>query len=358
MSVILALDKVEQLQQRYLPPNHLERWIQTLPEKHWEIAGHSVEQRPIYAMRWGNGPRRVFMWSQMHGNESTTTRALVDLIAHLLALGEAHPWQSQFSFLLVPQLNPDGAAQFTRVNANKVDLNRDAQNQTQPESRVLRILFDSFQPDFCFNLHDQRSIFGAGNSGKPAQVSFLAPAADAAKSKTVARRIAAELIVAMQKALDPYISGCIGRYDDQYNGQCVGDTFQGLNVPTVLVEAGHAGQDYQREGCRTLIGMALVAALKNISEKKNPGEKGWPEGYEAIPKNEKNFIDGLLIDGKNLIGYQYSEKLIKGQLHFIPERVANNQRPPYQHLVLRRGVKGEEPSYQDLLDQLNSSFRE
>jgi hypothetical protein len=354
----MALEKVEQLQQRYLPPDHLVQWIRTLPEKHWEIVGHSVQQRPIYAMRWGRGETRVFMWSQMHGNESTTTRALVDLIAYLLALDETHPWQSQFRFLLVPQLNPDGAAQFTRVNANKVDLNRDAQNRSQPESQVLRSLFDTLQPDFCFNLHDQRSIFGAGNSGKPAQVSFLAPAADQEKTKTEARKRAAQLVVTMHRALEPYIAGCIGRYNDQYNEHCVGDTFQGLNVPTVLIEAGHAEQDYQREECRTLIGIALLAALKAVSEKEILEDSNWPKTYDAIPENEKNFMDGLLIDGEKSIGYQFSEQLIQGQLHFIPERVASKQRPPYQHLVLRRGVDADEKRYTDLLRQLNKSVAE
>jgi murein tripeptide amidase MpaA len=46
-------------------------------------------------------------------------------------------------------LNPDGAKSYTRVNANEVDLNRDSQNLTQPESRVLRTAFDLFQPDFA-----------------------------------------------------------------------------------------------------------------------------------------------------------------------------------------------------------------
>jgi murein tripeptide amidase MpaA len=37
-------------------------------------------------------------------------------------------------------LNPDGAKTYTRENANKVDLNRDSQDLTQPESKILRKL--------------------------------------------------------------------------------------------------------------------------------------------------------------------------------------------------------------------------
>jgi murein tripeptide amidase MpaA len=32
-----------------------------------------------------------------------------------------------FTFYCIPMLNPDGAALYTRENANKVDLNRDSQ---------------------------------------------------------------------------------------------------------------------------------------------------------------------------------------------------------------------------------------
>jgi murein tripeptide amidase MpaA len=66
-------------------------------------------------------------------------------------------------------LNPDGADMYTRLNANEVDLNRDSQNLTQPESKVLREIFDLFQPHYCFNLHDQRTIL---RPVKPATVSF------------------------------------------------------------------------------------------------------------------------------------------------------------------------------------------
>lgn len=358
MGLIKALQKVEELQQRYLPPEQLELWLNTLPKEQLEVVGHSVQNRPIHAIRWGKGPLRVLMWSQMHGNESTTTRALADLIAYLVSLNEEHPWQNHFQFLFVPQLNPDGAAKYTRVNANKVDLNRDAQKRSQPESQVLRGLFDSFQPHCCFNLHDQRSIFGAGHSGHPAQVSFLAPAADPEKTKTPARKKAAHLIVAMHSALRPYLDGCIGRYDDGFNGDCVGDTFQGLEVPTILVEAGHAGQDYQREECRTFIGIALKGALGAIEEGVLDQVANWPSDYDTIPENEKNFMDGLLIDGEKTLGYQYRERLIAGELQFIPERLAENQRTAFQHRILKRQNARDSQTYEELYSQLTNSSKE
>jgi murein tripeptide amidase MpaA len=93
----------------------------------------------------------------MHGNESTTTKALFDFL-NVLQNGSALADQLLL-ILLYSNVEPDGADMYTRLNANEVDLNRDSQNLTQPESKVLREIFDLFQPHYCFNLHDQRTIF-------------------------------------------------------------------------------------------------------------------------------------------------------------------------------------------------------
>src|SRR5690606_21475161 len=45
--------------------------------------GVSVLKKPIFQLRFGDGPRRVMMWSQMHGDEPTATMALMDLFKFL-----------------------------------------------------------------------------------------------------------------------------------------------------------------------------------------------------------------------------------------------------------------------------------
>ncbi|HMB63486.1 MAG TPA: hypothetical protein VKN36_10460, partial [Eudoraea sp.] len=52
-----------------------------------DIPGFSVEERPIFAVNLGRGKTKVLMWSQMHGNESTTTKGVLDLIHYLNADG-------------------------------------------------------------------------------------------------------------------------------------------------------------------------------------------------------------------------------------------------------------------------------
>ncbi len=48
-----------------------------------EIIGKSVLGKPIYKYQIGSGKFRIFMWSQMHGNESTTTKAVLDFVNFL-----------------------------------------------------------------------------------------------------------------------------------------------------------------------------------------------------------------------------------------------------------------------------------
>ena len=110
---------------------------------------------------------------------------------------------------------------YTRNNANDVDLNRDAVNLTQPESISLRAVFDKFKPNFCFNLHGQKTIYAAGKKGKPATLSFLSPAADRERLLTPARLKAMQIILSINRSLANKIPNQIARYDDCFNINCV-----------------------------------------------------------------------------------------------------------------------------------------
>ncbi|WP_400262537.1 hypothetical protein ACFX5U_03680 [Sphingobacterium sp. SG20118] len=45
--------------------------------------GKSVQQRAIYELTYGQGKKKVMLWSQMHGDEPTATMALFDLFNFL-----------------------------------------------------------------------------------------------------------------------------------------------------------------------------------------------------------------------------------------------------------------------------------
>jgi len=316
--------KTKTIFHRYITNEHIEPVLKLLSKKcDIAIIGRSVNDLPIYGIQLGNGTKRILMWSQMHGNESTTTKACFDLLNYLINNTQL---LEDCSLYIIPILNPDGAKAYTRHNANGVDLNRDAQDLTQPESLVLREVFETFKPHFCFNLHGQRTIFSAGINNKPATVSFLAPAQDNNCTVTNTRQIAMEIIVSMNTMLQNYIPNSVGVYDDAFNLNCVGDTFQSNNTPTILFEAGHFKDDYAREEVRKLIFGSLLIALESISKNDNLGVNF--QAYSNIPQNQKLFYDILIRNAKVLINskekvvdiaIQYKEVLVGQKVCFIPK---------------------------------------
>jgi len=317
--------KEQTIEGRYLTLDHIQPLLEQLNTNNQvEIIGKSVLGEPIYSYQIGSGPTRIYLWSQMHGNESTTTKALFDFINVLNSGSEfAEKMLKNFTFYSIPMLNPDGARLYTRENANKVDLNRDSQNLTQPESNILRSIFEAFKPHFCFNLHDQRTIFGAGETGKPATLSFLAPSYNEEREVNENRLKAINVIAGINDVLQQYIPGQVGRFDDSFNINCIGDTFQHLGVPTILFEAGHFPDDYEREITRKFLFFSLVSSFQLISE--NDLVDNRINDYLNISQNKVVFYDFMWknikinYDGIEIITNfvaQYKEELIENKIHF------------------------------------------
>lgn len=313
------------LEQRYLP---YEKMISVLDEFAGsfsvDIIGRSVLGRNISSVKFGNGPIKVLAWSQMHGNESTTTRAVFDLLSLFRDYSEIPVVReiiSSCTIIIIPMLNPDGATAYTRHNSNSVDLNRDASKRSQPESKALGNILETFQPDFCFNLHDQRTIFAVGETPRPATLSFLAPSIDPQRSIPPERALAMDLIWAIEEDLREFLPGQMGRFDDSFNINCTGDKFQSMGIPTILFEAGHYQRDYSREKSREFTFYAIFSALKHITDR--DFRRDSPSGYFEIPDNRKSFCDILLREaeipsGKMDIAIQFEEQMISGGITFIP----------------------------------------
>jgi len=261
----------------------------------------------------------------MHGNESTTTKAVLDLLEFIVT-DQNDDFKNSVMELctlkIIPVLNPDGLINYTRVNAKEVDLNRDASNLTQPESKILRRVFEEFEPEYGFNLHDQRTIFSAGKQNKPATVSFLAPAYNEAREVNETRKKAMQVIVGMNEYLQTVIPNQIGRYDDGFNLNCVGDYFQSRGTSTILFEAGHFPEDYDREETRKYIFLALYSALTEIISSDYRNKE--IEGYQEIPENEKLYYDIIIKNAEvngavKDVAIQYEESLRNNRLHWLPK---------------------------------------
>jgi len=271
------------------------------------LLGKSTQDRLIHKVTLGRGNIKILMWSQMHGNETTTTKAILDLINYLQKGTDfTDHILTSVTLTIIPVLNPDGAVVYTRENAHMVDLNRDALELSQPESRILRTVYDHIRPDYCFNLHDQRTIFSAGSIEKPATLSFLAPAHDIQRNISGSRENSMKIIAAIHNAFSTLLPDQIGRYDDVFNPNCVGDTFQLMGTPTVLFEAGHFPDDYQRERTREFVFYALIKAILVIAN--NETEEYNVDDYFDIPENNKRYFD-VLISNAQLINKKYDHRI-------------------------------------------------
>ena len=286
--------------------------------------GKSVQQRSIYQVQIGTGKTKILMWSQMHGNEPTTTKGLFDFFNFLSKDSElAQQIKNKYTLLCIPMLNPDGAFAYTRENANSVDLNRDAYLASQPEMKLLRILYEEFKPDYCYNLHDQRTIFGTEGFNLPATMSFLAPAFNKDRDYNEVRMKAIVIINKMNRALQEYIPYQIGRFDDSYNVNCTGDYFTTQNTPTILFEAGHFQMDYGRDESRKYVFISLLSSLLDNYE--NVIVDNELDNYLRIPQNNKRFFDFIyknvkIIDNsvEKIINFaaQYDEVLENNEIYF------------------------------------------
>jgi Zinc carboxypeptidase len=327
LNTLYFSNKVNDVFGRYITNDDLEKFLNSHSNLSTEILGKSVENRSIYGIKLGTGDKKVLLWSQMHGNESTTTKAILDCLN--LFENNANITETLLSactLFIIPILNPDGAQHYTRLNANNIDLNRDALDLSQPESLVLRNVFNDFKPDFCFNLHGQRSIYNVSGTRNSATLAFLSPSEDEGRSLSETRKVAMAIIADINEVLQKEIPDAIARYDDTFNINCVGDMFQSQGVPTLLYEAGHKHNDYKREEVRRLVFIAILKGLETIAHGYTISKY---IDYLGIPENDKKFHD-IIIRNARLdnhsselkdIAIQYKEVLVDDEIKFLPEIV-------------------------------------
>ena len=210
------------------------------------------------------------------------------------------------SIKIIPILNPDGAEHYTRVNAHAIDLNRDAVDINAKESQLLRTVLEEFCPDFCFNLHDQRTIFGVEGTKNPATISFLAPSEEETRKVTPTRKKTMNVIVAMNSLLQQIIPNHIGRYTDTFYPKATGDNFQKLGYSTILIESGHYKKDYQREKVREFTFISILQGLYHISIAKNYDDYN---AYFKIPNNNESFSENFTSKNFNFDETQFNPKL-------------------------------------------------
>ena len=256
-----------------------------------ERVGSSIEGRSINLVTIGTGPYRVLLWSQMHGDEPTATAALFDVFEYFQRHRTDPAVQRMLSSLtlyVIPMLNPDGAERFQRRNAQGIDINRDALGLQTPEGRVLKAVRDRFNPRVGFNLHNQGWGTSVGDPPKPASISLLSVAYDKPRSENAGRRLTKKLCAVIRDALEPFASGQIGRYDDEFEVRAFGDNITLWGTPVVLIETGPFPAS---EPDPPLVRMNFVAVLSALDALATGHvDRADPKRYESLPVNESRLF--------------------------------------------------------------------
>jgi len=258
--------------------------------------GESVQGREIFLISIGTGSRSIFCWSQMHGDESTATAAIFDIINFFLAENDYTDYKkfvlSNITLHFLPMVNPDGAELFQRRNILEIDLNRDAIRQDCPESQILHSVYEEIKPEFGFNLHDQGRDYSAGKTKQWSAISFLAPPFDFKKTVNESRTLAMKLISEMYGVLSHFIPGHISKYKTDYEPRAFGDKFSEADTSIILIESGTWRGDREKMFLRKLNFITVLNSIKSIAEGSFVKES--LNTYKSIPQNETQMMDFII----------------------------------------------------------------
>jgi hypothetical protein len=95
----------------------------------------------------------VLLMAQQHGDEPAGAEALL-VVAQELARGRLQPLLEQIDVLLLPRVNPDGAAAGRRLSAGGIDVNRDHLLLRTPEAQAVAKLAREYDPAVVVDLHE------------------------------------------------------------------------------------------------------------------------------------------------------------------------------------------------------------
>ncbi len=283
--------------------NHLNDWLHGLLEKtpvtaELFTAGHSYEGLALPAFKFGTGPRRVLVWARQHGNEPDCTAGLCMAMEELLLRSTepiAQRIHSELSFLVLPMVNPDGVARFSRRNAQQIDINRDAIAEATPEGSTLKRLRDEFEPELCFNLHDM-------NPRKSAERQHLVSLAFQAGPFTKedidnpVRLRAKKFCAIMAEQARAHTATNVARYTADYMHRAFGDSMMRWGVSSILIEAGGW---YEEEGgddfVRRLFALCLLRGLHAAAGREDDSVDA--ELYDTLPFDSFTLFSDVFLEG-------------------------------------------------------------
>jgi len=117
----------------------------------------SIGAYPLYrvALENSGASRTILLTAGVHGDEP----AGIEAVLHLLE-NERSEILEQFSFLIVPCVNPNGYVHNTRENGEGIDINRSFETDDVDEVRLIKDLLQGQQVDCFVDLHEDWEATG------------------------------------------------------------------------------------------------------------------------------------------------------------------------------------------------------
>lgn len=111
-------------------------------------------RRPMFSVASRNAgatSKKLLVLSGVHGNEQAGILCVPEILARYHAQRER---LRDVALEVLTPVNPIGAAELSRFNAQGYDINRDFVRFDTEEARVVRAAFDARRPDFVVSLHE------------------------------------------------------------------------------------------------------------------------------------------------------------------------------------------------------------
>lgn len=145
-----------------------------------DVIGRTRAGRPILAEHYGPriGPQ-IMIVGAIHGNECAS--AIWTSAARQASWEHVGVW-------IIPALNPDGYAAFSRRNLAGVDLNADGTNRREPETQALLEMTERVQPLVTVHIHSPNGFIGWHGTNLAIELSNVTGAATGIRVSTAGSR--------------------------------------------------------------------------------------------------------------------------------------------------------------------------
>ena len=194
----------------------------------------SVSSRPT-------GPaRRLLVVSGVHGNEQAGILCVPEIL-------ERFDREAPVALRVITPVNPIGAAEISRFNADGYDINRDFIQFRTDEAKIVRRTFDEFRPDFVLSLHEgpQDDAFLFANRHVDDAVSRRMLAALEAGGSTLAEKDYFGLTLKPRglSASTPVQRAVLGLWEATLKMRAVNEFAAHRGIPEITLESGWRSPD-------------------------------------------------------------------------------------------------------------------